>query len=256
MLDLYMPQGGAAKPALGAAKPALIVWIHGGAWKSGSKINPPAAVMLRQGYAVASIDYRLTDVAQFPAQIEDCKAAIRWLRANAAKYGYIADRIAVWGSSAGGHLVALLGTSGGVKELEGSLGNEKFSSRVQAVVDYFGPTDFIEMTKFPSSMNHAAANSPEAALIGGPVLQNPEKVARVNPITYITRDDPPFLIVHGDKDPLVPLNQSELLLAALKKAGVPATLRVIEGGGHGGPGFQSPETLALVSEFLAKHIRD
>ena len=141
-LDLYIPDG--------ATKPPLIVWVHGGAWRAGSKAKPPALWMLERGYAVASISYRLSQQAVFPAQIHDCKAAIRWLRAHASKYGYDAERIGAWGASAGGHLVALLGTSSGVKELEGDLGYNDQSSRVQAVVDYFGPTDVTAMSKFPA----------------------------------------------------------------------------------------------------------
>jgi len=246
-LDLYIP------PA--AVHPPLVVWIHGGGWRGGSKENMPGAFLLSRGYAVASISYRLSNVAQFPAQIEDCKAAIRWLRAHASQYGYEAARIGVWGASAGGHLAALLGTSGGVKDLETQHGYRDQSSRVQAVVDYYGPTDFTQMSKFPSKMNHDAPDSPEALLLGGPVQQNKDKAARANPITYVTPDDPPFLIVHGDQDPLVPLNQSELLAAALKKAGVPVQLAVIPGGGHGGPPFLDEERRQWITAFFDRHLK-
>ncbi len=246
-LDIYMPPN--------AVCPPLVVWVHGGGWRAGSKDNMPGGFLLARGYAVASISYRLSGVAQFPAQIEDCKAAIRWLRAHASQYGYDAARIGVWGASAGGHLVALLGTSGGVKDLETQHGHKDQSSRVQAVVDYYGPTDFTQMSKFPSKIDHDAPNSPEALLIGGPVQQNKDKAARANPITYVTPDDPPFLIVHGDQDPLVPLNQSELLEAALKKAGVPVQLVVIQGGGHGGPQFHDEERRNLIASFFDRHLR-
>lgn len=246
-LDLYLPPN--------ASRPPLVVWVHGGGWRAGSKDNMPGGFLLARGYAVASISYRLSNVAQFPAQIEDCKAAIRWLRAHATQYGYDASRIGVWGASAGGHLVALLGTSGGVKDLETQHGHMDQSSRVQAVVDYYGPTDFTQMSKFPSKIDHDAPNSPEALLIGGPVQQNKDKAARANPITYVTKDDPPFLIVHGDQDPLVPLNQSELLEAALKKAGVPVQLVVIKGGGHGGPQFQDQERRDLITGFFDRHLK-
>lgn len=247
LLDLYLPAASRPLP--------LVVWIHGGGWRSGGKDRCSALQLTRNGYAVASVGYRLTGESQFPVQIQDCKAAIRWLRANAKRYGLDADHIGVWGSSAGGHLVALLGTSGGVEDLEGNHGVSGQSSRVQAVVDYFGPTDFLRMDDFPGKIVHNAPDSPESLLIGGPIQQNPEKVARANPIAYVTENDPPFLIVHGDKDPLVPIDQSRRLEAALKTAGVDVHMHVIEGGGHGGKGFSSPETLAMVTGFLDRNLR-
>ncbi len=242
-LDLYLPKNATNAP--------LIVWVHGGAWKQGDKDRTPAQIFVEEGYAVASINYRLSQHAVFPAQIEDCKAAIRWLRVHAKDHGYNPDRIAAWGSSAGGHLVALLGTSGDVKEFDTGA-NPGVSSRVQAVVDFFGPTDFTQMGKFPSTIKHDAPDSPESELIGGAVQQNKAKAARANPITYVTADDPPFLILHGDKDSTVPLNQSELLEAALKKAGVDVAFHVVKGAGHG---FGGPEINEKVRQFLAKHLK-
>jgi acetyl esterase/lipase len=242
-LDLYTPAGGTRLP--------LIVWVHGGAWLGGSKDRSPALSFLKEGYAVASINYRLSQHATFPAQIEDCKAAIRWLRANAGKYGIDPERIGVWGSSAGGHLVALLGSAGDVKTFDQG-DNLGVSSRVQAVCDFFGPSDFLQIGKMPSDINHDAPDSPEARLIGGAVHENKEKAERANPITYVTRDDPPFLILHGDKDRTVPINQSELLHGALKKAGVNSTFHVVEGAGHG---FGGPEIQAMVRAFFEKHLR-
>jgi len=246
-LDLYLP-----KEADPSGKRPLLVWIHGGAWLGGNKDRPPALGFVNQGYAVASINYRLSQHALFPAQIEDCKAAIRWLRANAGPHSYDPNRIGVWGASAGGHLVALLGTTGDVKEFDVGP-NAGVSSRVQAVCDFFGPTDFTKMSSFPSTMKHDAPDSPEAKLIGGPIQENKDKVQRANPITYVTKDDPPFLIVHGDKDPLVPHNQSAILLDALQKAGVEATLYTVPGGGHGG--FKDPQVDVLVAGFFEKHLR-
>ena len=242
-LDLYLPKDGRDLP--------LIVWVHGGAFRAGSKDRCPAVPYLREGYAVASINYRLSQHAIFPAQIEDCKAAIRWLRANAAKHGIDPQRIGVWGSSAGGHLVAMLGTAGDVKEFE--IGeNLHVSSRVQAVCDWFGPTDFTRMNKAGSSMDHDAPDSPESQLIGGPVQQHKEKAARANPITFVSQNDPPFLIMHGDQDPLVPMNQSELLYGALKKAGVDVSFHVVKGAGHG---FGGPEINKRVRDFFGKHLK-
>jgi len=245
-LDLYLPKGGKDLP--------LIVWVHGGAWLAGSKDRPVPLAYLADGYAVASINYRLSQHALFPAQIEDCKAAVRWLRASAAKYAIDPNRFAAWGESAGGHLSAMLGTTGDIKEFEVG-GNLTVSSRVQAVLDFFGPTDLLQMDahRLPNGMVHNPADSPESKLIGGPIQENKDKVAKANPITYVTKDDPPFLIVHGDADPLVPHHQSELLEAALKKAGVPVTFYTVKGGGHGG--FKDPKVPELTKEFLARHLR-
>jgi acetyl esterase/lipase len=245
-LDLYLPKDGKDLP--------LIIWVHGGAWLAGSKANPVPLPYLTDGYAVASINYRLSQHAIFPAQIEDCKAAVRWLRLNAAHYGLDPNRFAAWGESAGGHLVAMLGTTGDVKESEVGE-NLTVSSRVQAVVDFFGPTDLLQMDahRLPSGQVHDTADSPESKLVGGPIQENKDKVAKANPIAYVTKDDPPFLIVHGDVDPLVPHHQSELLEAALKKAGVPVTFYTVKGGGHGG--FRDPNVPELTKGFLAKHLR-
>ena len=242
-LDLYLPRE--AKAPL-----PLVVWIHGGAWLGGNRRNPPALSFVSSGYAIASISYRLSHEAIFPAQIHDCKAAIRSLRANANKYGLDPDRIGVWGSSAGGHLVALLGTSGDVRELEGDVGTIGVSSRVQAVCDWFGPTDFLKMGK--NAIDHDAPDSPEAKLIGGPIRQNKQKVTAANPISYVTQDDPPFLIMHGDKDDVVPINQSQLLHEALKKAGVPVTCETVEGAGHG---FRGQEHIERVRRFFDEHLK-
>jgi len=245
-LDLYLPGEDVSKPF------PLIIWVHGGAWRAGSKERCPARRFVEQGYAVASINYRLSQHAIFPAQIQDCKAAVRWLRVHASRYHLDPKRFGVWGSSAGGHLVAMLGTAGDVKAFDVGE-NLEVSSRVQAVCDFFGPTDFAKMSDFPSTMDHDAADSPESKLVGGPVQENKEKVRRANPITYVTKDDPPFLIVHGDKDPLVPHNQSELLLDALKKANVQAKLYTVKGGGHGG--FKDPNVNRLVAKFFARHLK-
>ncbi len=245
-LDLYLP------PAEPNAPLPLIVWVHGGAWQAGSKEGCPAVGFVEKGYAVASINYRLSRHAIFPAQIQDCQAAIRWLRAHAGEYRIDPNRFGVWGGSAGGHLVALLGTAGNVEAFDvGS--HAGVSSRVQAVCDFFGPTDFAKMSSFWTTMDHDAADSPESRLIGGPVQESPELVRRANPITYVTKDDPPFLIVHGDKDPLVPHNQSEMLYDALTKAGVEVTFYTVRGGGHGG--FKDPQVETLVDQFFAKHLR-
>ncbi|MCP5557613.1 MAG: alpha/beta hydrolase fold domain-containing protein [Verrucomicrobiaceae bacterium] len=248
-LDLYLPSGDHGPLP-------LLIWVHGGGWQNGSKDGAPPlrAGYLEKGYAVASINYRLSSHAVFPAQIEDCKAAIRWLRAHAEQYGLDPKRFGVWGSSAGGHLVALIGTSGGVKEFDVGANLDQ-SSSVQAVCDYYGPTDFKVFVSTPGYERHAAADSPEAKLLGGAVLQNKDKAARVNSITYVTPDDPPFLIVHGDKDGTVPINQSQLLFEALTKAKVSAHFHTIHGVGHGGPGFAGSDINDMVAKFFEVHLK-
>jgi acetyl esterase/lipase len=242
-LDLYLPEKGDGPLP-------LVVWVHGGAWWAGSKENCPALPLVERGYAVASINYRLSQHAVFPAQIEDCKAAVRWLRANAEKHGIDADRVGVWGASAGGHLVALLGTAGDVKEFDGKGDSAEVSSRVQCVVDWFGPANFLTMRG-----RHDNADSPEAKLIGGAIQDNKEKAARANPITYVDKNDPPFLIMHGEDDRVVPINQSEELDQALRAAGVDVTLVRIPDAGHGGPGFNTPAIRKQIDDFFAKHLK-
>lgn len=239
-LDLYLPATGTNWP--------LIVWIHGGGWTEGSKENPPGLGLLRHGFALASLNYRLSQEAVFPAQLIDCKAAIRWLRTHAPDNGINPNRIGVWGASAGGHLAALLGTTGDVKEFDRGE-NRGVSSRVQAVCDWFGPTDF------SSDLTQDQASSLEARLIGGPIAQNLEKAQRANPIRYISKDDPPFLIMHGDKDPVVPLKQSQLLADALQKAGVRVSFHVVAGGGHGGPEFRKREVVDRLFVFFVENLK-
>ena len=250
LLDIFPPKD-AAEPL------PLIVWVHGGAWLGGDKENCPAVGFVNRGYVVASISYRLSHEAIYPAQIEDCKAAIRWLRAHAAEYGIDPDRIGVWGASAGGHLVALLGTTGDVRELEQQHENLDQSSRVQAVCDFFGPSDFLKMQadSLPNSpIQHDAKDSPEAKLIGGAVQEYPDKVAKANPISYITKDDPPFLIVHGDQDPIVPWQQSQYLFDALNAAEIANVfLHLVKGAGHGFNNNQEVQT--LVERFFDEQLK-
>ena len=245
-LDLYIPDEGENLP--------LIIWIHGGAWLGGDKTHYNPREYLKSGYAGASINYRLSQHAIFPAQIEDVKAAVRWLRANAETYRLNPNRFAAWGSSAGGHLVAMLGTTDDVAEFEVG-GNLEVSSRVQAVVDYYGPTDFLQMDahRLPDGLVHDAPDSPESKLVGGPIQEHKDRVARANPITYVSEDDSPFLIIHGDQDKLVPYQQSVLLKDALEKAGVPVTFYKVEGGGHGW--FRDPKVPELTKAFLEQHLK-
>ena len=235
-LDLYLPEKSEAKPP-------LLVWIHGGGWTKGSKsgINPIFIRLTAEGYAAASIDYRLDGLTSHPKQIHDCKGAIRWLRANADKYGYDVTRIGVGGGSAGGHLVLLLGLSGGVKELEGDVGgNLDQSSRVDAVVDLFGPS---ALELFAEESERFRYN------------KTPELLKSASPVTYLSKDDPPLLIFHGDKDQTVPLSQSKYVHKRYQEAGLESSLHVIEGAGHGGPQFSDSTCYELVKEFFARHIK-
>lgn len=254
-LELLVPAG-AAEPV------PVVVWIHGGGWKSGSRLPIPARVsdLCSRGYAVASVDYRLTGVALWPAQIQDVKGAVRWLRAHAGAYGLDPDRFASWGDSAGAHLASMLGLSGGVStitagsttvDVEGATGgNLGQSSRVQAVVHWYGATDSLQMHFYPSTVNHDAASSDESRLVGGAIQDRPEIVATTNPITYASADDPPLLAMHGTLDKLIVFNQSQLLVDALRDAGVSATLRPVLGAGHGGTLFDKPSNVQIVYDFL------
>jgi acetyl esterase/lipase len=245
-LDLYLPKDGTNLP--------LVINIHGGAFKMGSKEQDVPLGYLTQGYAIASINYRLSQHAIFPAQIEDCKAAVRWLRAHAAEYRLDPQHFAAWGSSAGGHLAAMLGTTGDTKEFDVGANLDQ-SSHVQAVVDYFGPTDFLQMDahRLQNGQLHDPADSPESLLVGGPIQENKAKSRKADPSAYVTKNTPPFLICHGDLDPLVPHHQSELLEAALKNAGVPVIFYTVKGAGHGG--FRDPKVADMTREFLGRELK-
>jgi acetyl esterase/lipase len=248
VLDVIRPK----KPADGLLP--VIVWIHGGAWRAGDKssgIMRLAPYAASGEYFCASVGYRLSGEALWPAQIHDCKAAIRWLRANAEKLGIDPERIGVWGSSAGGHLVSLLGTSGGLEKLEGDCGSPGQSSRVTCVVDFCGPSDFVAIAKAREGAGRDA-NGPIELLLGGTIDQKHEEALAASPITHVSPDDPPFLMVHGTDDSTVPIDQAERLSVALKKAGVEVTFVKVQGGGHG---FGGPEVDARVQTFFAKHLQ-
>ncbi len=253
ILDLYLPDQPSDKPL------PLMIWIHGGAWMAGSHANPPVRYLVNEGFAVASIQHRFSRHAIWPAQAHDCKAAIRFLRAHTAEYNLDPDHFGVGGDSSGGHLAAFIGTSGDVSDMEGDLGNTDMSSRVQAVVDWFGPTDLtlMDQQSGPGSMiQHDAANSPESLLLGGPVQEKRELAGTANPLTYIDAHDPPFLIMHGDNDQLVPLGQSVILAKALIDAGVEeVTMQTIAGAGHEGPEFRSEESRRIIGEFLSRKLK-
>jgi acetyl esterase/lipase len=230
MLDLYLPDAKSDQPH------PLVVYIHGGGWEAGSKNDAQILLgLIKDGtpYAGASLNYRLTDQAQWPAQIHDCKAAIRWLRAHAQEYHLDPNKIAAFGISAGGHLVSMLGVTGGVKELEGTLGKHlDQSSRVTCVMDFCGPSDFITFRGKGSIMDPDDPKGALAKLIGGPLKDRKATARNASPVNYITSDDAPFLIIHGDHDNIVPYSQATEFDAALKAAHIPSTLLTGTGGGH------------------------
>ena len=250
-LDLRIPDGRGPFP--------VILYLHSGAWISGDRTGGPAVRQASRGYAVASIDYRLAPEFIWPSQVEDAKAAVRWLRANAARFDLDPDRIGVWGTSAGGHIGAVLGTSGGETSLEGmQLGNAQFSSRVKAVVDFYGPTDLLKIDeqKLPCiPLDGNASYMPPSLLIGCPIQQCKEKTETANPINYVSNDDPPFLIMHGMLDCLVPFQQSVMLHDALEASHVDSTLILIPTGDHGGRAFDEQKYQQMVSDWLDKHLR-
>ena len=258
-LDIYIPDEGEGPFP-------VILSIHGGAFKSGDKCDGQVIPMLegiKRGYAVVSINYRLSGEAIFPAQIYDVKAAVRWVRANAKQYKLNPGKIAAWGGSAGGHLAAMVGTSGNVKELEDlSQGNPDQSSRVQAVVDWFGPTDFLKMdeqlkeSKVSNPQTHSIPDSPESELIGKNLVDAPELVKAANPETYITKDDPPFFIQHGLIDHLVPYQQSVNFAKKLEQVigKEKVTIELLPGTDHGGPNYETEKNTNKVFAFLDKTI--
>ena len=273
LLDLFLPEQKSSQPL------PVLIYIHGGGWLSGSKDLCQKNIQKRQGiekfiqrgYALACINYRLSDRAIFPAQIQDAKTVVRWLKQNANKYNLNPDKIGAWGESAGGHLSALLGTSAGVKELEGNPKNPQFSSRVQAVVNLFGPTDF---TKVPPAFDQPYTPAVEKykqrpwyhytkvtnRLLGAPVSKNLKLANLANPITHIDANDPPFLVAHGALDETVPLSQSELLVKALQAKGVEVTYIQEPKRGHyfgGDKGeYFAPKYIDMMLNFFDTHLKD
>jgi acetyl esterase/lipase len=246
-LDLYLPAVPDEEP-----RPVL-VRIHGGAWRHGDKgAQRSVANYVKQGYIGVAINYRFSQHGIFPAQIEDCKAAVRWLRAHAEEYGIDSTRIAVVGSSAGGHLAALLGTTGDTRQFDVGE-NLEFSSAVCAVVDYFGPTDLLAAADAVQGDSRLSAVT---QLLGGSIANKRELAVEASPISYVTPSDPPHLILHGDTDPIVPVSQSEALHAALLKAGVSSEMHIVKRGGHGGVSFHSPELRRAVREFLTANVKE
>lgn len=247
LLDVYLPTN--------LEKPPLLVWVHGGAWRSGSKDKMPLGEFVEAGYAVASVNYRLSPEAKFPAQVHDIKAAIRFLRAKANEYRYDGTKIGIVGSSAGGHLAALVGATNGHTELEGTVGDQlDQSSDVQAIIDLFGPTNF--HTILQQSTPHGLSVRMPAfdLLLGGQPEDKPDLAMLASPVVHVDDRDPPLLILHGDQDPQVPINQSHELHGAYKQAKRPVEFIVVHGAAHGGDEFFDTERTALMLDFLKQHL--
>jgi acetyl esterase/lipase len=251
LLDIYHPEKPVATPT-----PA-VVFIHGGGWSAGDKYPSQVSELAKAGFFCVSINYRLSGVAPFPAAVEDCKCAVRWLRANAARYNVDPDHIGAWGGSAGGHLTLMVATTGSSAGLEGNGGWPRQSSRVQAACSFFGPSDFVTWAKTAPRMGEM-----ENKFLGGTFARIPEVFARASPVTWVSADDPPLIIFHGDRDPVVPIQQSAIMHDAFTKAGLDSTFVTVKGAGHGfvmQPGVPSftptnPEIIRQVTDFFRKHL--
>ena len=245
LLDLAMP-------GTGNGPFPVVVFLHGGGWSEGNRqeMNHFIEGVAGLGYVGVTVEYRLVPAARFPAQIEDCKAAVRWLRANAAKFRINPERIGVVGFSAGGHLASMLGVTGKKDGLEGAGGNPGQPSRVQAVVSFFGLTDF-STRDWPRDLEKGVIEP----FLGGSFADHGDEYRRASPITYVTRDAPPFLFFHGSEDKLVPVDQSKRLGEKLRNAGVFAEVNVLEGEGHGFTDATNQKTMRRMLDFLDAHLK-
>jgi len=247
-LDLYQPKD--------VANPPLLVWVHGGAWRSGSKESVMTTAFVEQGYAMASVDFRLSGDAMFPAQVHDIKAAVRFLRGNSGSYGYDASRIGILGASSGGHLVALVGATNGHDELEGAVGGYlDQSSDVQAVVSYFGASNLTTILKQSTPHGLRVRVPALDLLLGGQPEEKMTLAQLASPVFHVDATDPPLLLLHGDQDPQMPINQSHELHNAYKEQSMQVQFEVVHGAAHGGEQFSDEKRNALVKAFLDRHLR-
>jgi acetyl esterase/lipase len=248
LLDLYLPEGG-AQPV------GLIVWVHGGAWRAGSRASADLVGLTARGWALASVDYRLSTVARFPAQVFDIKAAVRYLRAHAAQYGLPTQPFVIAGSSAGAHLAALVGVSNGQRALEGSVGSDrKASSDVQAIVSLYGASNLTSILAQSSPHGLSVRVPALELLLGGQPDQQPELARLASPVFQLDANDPPLLLLHGDQDNQMPIAQSRELAAAYAKLGRPVQFVVVEGAGHGGSAFTDAGQLERIDRFLRERV--
>ena len=247
-LDLYLPAD--------VANPPLLVWVHGGGWSRGARKPVSTLAFVEDGYAMASVDYRLSGDAPFPAQVFDIKAAIRFLRAEAGAYGYDASRIAILGVSAGAHLAALAATTNGDPRLEGSVGDYlDQSSEVVAAVSYFGASDLTTILDQSTPFGLGIRVPGLEALLGGSIDERAELARLASPVFQVDAGDPPLLLLHGDQDPQMPINQSHELQGAYEALGLDVHFEVVHGAKHGGKQFFDAERTALVEAFLDRNLR-
>ncbi len=245
-LDLYRPM-----PSEGVTP--LIIWVHGGAWSGGSKKEMPLTELLGHGIAIASVDYRLSGTAPFPANVHDIKAAVRYLRANAATWNCDPSRFIIAGSSAGAHLAALVGVTSGQAELEGTVGeNLTTSSAVQGIVSFYGASDLTQILSQSTPTGLKMRVPALTALLGGPIGEKAELARLASPIFHLDAKDPPLLLFHGDQDPQMPYQQSLDFHAACKVIGLTCQFTTVAGAGHGGPAFYKKASIDEVLSFVEK----
>ncbi len=246
-LDLYLPEK--------TENPPLLVWVHGGAWRSGDKTGVPVTDLLDEGFAIASVNYRLSPEAKFPAQVHDIKAAIRFLRANAAKWGLSTKRIGIIGASAGGHLAALVGVSNRHPELEGRVGDcFAESSEVQCIVSLFGASNLESILSQSTDFGAAMRVPALQLLLGGQPAEKPDLARLASPVAHLDPGDPALLLIHGDVDPQMPWQQSQELATAAEKIKLVVQFVTLPGAKHGGSEFYDQERITLMGDFLKKHL--
>jgi len=245
-LDLYRPEKTPQGP--------LLLWVHGGAWRAGHRSSMPLSALVQEGMVIASVSYRLTTHARFPANVHDIKAAIRFLRANQKRLRIQADEIVIAGASAGGHLAALVGMSNRHPELEGQVGEYlDASSDVQGIISFYGASNLNTILS-QSTPHGLGVRIPALQLLLGGQPDQQEALAQLaSPVFHVDQTDPPLLMIHGDQDPQMPISQSLELLGRYERMGRSVTMKVIHGGAHGGPQFYDRNSLAWVRQFLKIH---
>lgn len=247
LLDVYLPEGVAAPP--------LVVWVHGGAWRRGSK-EPIPPGFVENGFAVASLDFRLSTEAPFPAQVHDIKAAIRFLRGESSRFGFRTDRIAIAGLSSGAHLAALVGVTNGDAALEGSIGDHpEESSDVQAIISYYGASNLTTILSQSTPFGLGVREPALDLFLGAQPDAVPQLAQQASPVFHVDADDPPLLLLHGDQDPQMPINQSHELEGMYRQHGLDVDFDVVHGAAHGGPQFFEGDHLAGALKFLQRTLR-
>ncbi|MDZ4852373.1 MAG: alpha/beta hydrolase [Pirellulaceae bacterium] len=245
-LDIYDPKQEAT-----AANP-VVIWVHGGAWRSGSKENVPVTRWLDHGFAIASVEYRLSPEARFPALVHDIKAAIRFLRSRSKDYQFDSQRFVIAGASAGGHLAGLVGASDGVDELDGTVGTEtQTNTTVQAIVSFYGASNLQSILSQSTEHGLSVRIPALQLLLGGQPYECPDLARLASPLAHVDAKDPPLWLIHGDADPQMPIEQSKELATAYEKLSIPVQFDIVPGGKHGGDEFFEPVRLdGLATELL------